>query len=107
MTEEKKYRVHDLVKFNYSEIGEYIGEGYTDKPLRNDEIVDLLNENERLKKIIEDHIQRYLNLKNVCNNCMIRNEQLEQKIQNMEIRFKRKYDHEFDEIVDELDEVLE
>ena len=45
-----KYRVHDLVKFDYSEIGEYIGEGYTDKPLRNDEIVNLLNENEKLKK---------------------------------------------------------
>ena len=39
-----KYRVYDWVKFNYSEIGEYIGENYTDKPLRNDEIVDLLNE---------------------------------------------------------------
>ena len=51
---EKKYRVHDLVKFQYSEIGEYIGENYTDRPLRNDKIVDLLNElteeNEQLKK---------------------------------------------------------
>ena len=50
---EKKYRVHDLVKFQYSEIGEYVGENYTDRPLRNDEIVDLLNElheeNEGLK----------------------------------------------------------
>lgn len=57
MTENKRFRVHDLVKFNYSEIGEYIGEGYTDKPLRNDEIVDLLNslndENEELKKELE------------------------------------------------------
>lgn len=41
---EKKYRVQDLVKFDYSEIGGYIGEGYSDKPLRNDEIVDLLND---------------------------------------------------------------
>ena len=39
-----KYRVHDFVKFNYSEIGEYIDENHTDKPLRNDELVDLLNE---------------------------------------------------------------
>lgn len=46
---EKRYRVHDLVKFDYSEICEYIGEGYTDKLLRNDEIVELLNENEKLK----------------------------------------------------------
>lgn len=72
MTEKERYRVHDWVKFNYSEIGEYIGEGYTDKPLRNDEIVDLLNhyyedivfkieiintlkkENKELKEIIDE-----------------------------------------------------
>lgn len=51
---EKLYRVHEWVKYNYSEIGKYIGEGYTDKPMRNDEIVDLLNElseeNEQLRK---------------------------------------------------------
>lgn len=40
---EKKYRVNDWFKFSYSEIGEYIDENHTDKPLRNDEIVDLLN----------------------------------------------------------------
>lgn len=39
-----KYRVHDWVKFNYSEIGEYIDENHTDRPLRNDKLVDLLNE---------------------------------------------------------------
>ena len=51
---EKKYRVHDWVKFQYSEIGEYIDENHTDRPLRNDEIVDLLNtfyeENKQLKQ---------------------------------------------------------
>lgn len=31
------------------------------------------------------------------------NEQLKQTIQDMRIRFKRKYDYEFDDIVDELD----
>ena len=31
------------------------------------------------------------------------NEQLKQQIKDMQIRFKRKYDYEFDEIVDELD----
>lgn len=41
-----KYRVHDLVKFNYSDIGEYIDENHTDKPLRNDKLVDLLNKQE-------------------------------------------------------------
>lgn len=52
----KRYRVHNWVKFNYSEIGEYIDENHTDKPLRNDEIVDLLNhlsdENEKLNEQI-------------------------------------------------------
>lgn len=46
---EKRFRVHELVKYDYSEISEYVGEGYTDKPLRNDEIVALLNEFEDLK----------------------------------------------------------
>lgn len=49
----KRFRVNDEVKYNYSEIGEYIDENHTDKPLRNDEVVELLNElheeNERLK----------------------------------------------------------
>ncbi len=41
---EKRFRVNDLVKYNYSEIGEYIDENHTDRPLRNDEVCDLLNE---------------------------------------------------------------
>lgn len=53
-----KYRVHNWVKFNYSEIGEYIDENHTDRPLRNDEIVDLLNSKDRriseLQQLIED-----------------------------------------------------
>lgn len=53
MVKKEKYRVHDWVKFSYSEIGEYIDENHTDRPLRNDEIVDLLNtlndENEQLR----------------------------------------------------------
>lgn len=40
----KRFRVNDLVKYNYSEIGEYIDENHTDRPLRNDELVELLNE---------------------------------------------------------------
>ena len=39
-----RFRVDDLVKYNYSEIGEYIDENHTDRPLRNDEVCDLLNE---------------------------------------------------------------
>lgn len=47
-----KYRVYDWVKFSYSEIGEYIDENHTDRPLRNDEIVDLLNkQDEQIKEL--------------------------------------------------------
>lgn len=42
-----KYRVHNWLKFGYSDIGEYIDEHHTDKPLRNDEVVDLLNSKDR------------------------------------------------------------
>ena len=59
MMTEKRFRVNDLVKYNYSEIGEYIDENHTDRPLRNDEVVELLNElyeeNKQLKKHIEEH----------------------------------------------------
>lgn len=52
-----KYRVNEIVKFNYSDIGEYIDENHTDRPLRNDEVVERLNvlndENEQLKKSIK------------------------------------------------------
>ena len=40
----KRFRVNELVKYNYSEIGEYIDENHTDRPLRNDILVELLNE---------------------------------------------------------------
>lgn len=56
MTENKRFRVNDLVKYNYSEIGEYIDENHTDKPLRNDILVELLNElveeNNKIKSIL-------------------------------------------------------
>lgn len=42
----EKYRVPELVKFCYSDIGEYIDENHTDRPLRNDILVDLLNKQE-------------------------------------------------------------
>lgn len=41
---EERFRVNDLVKYDYSEIGEYIDENHTDRPLRNDILVKLLNE---------------------------------------------------------------
>ena len=54
----ERFRVNELVKYNYSEIGEYIDENHTDRPLRNDEVVELLNElseeNERLRRCINE-----------------------------------------------------
>lgn len=50
---EKRYRTNDLVKFDYSEIGEYVDEEHTDTPLRNDEVCRLLNNYDRLKKWAE------------------------------------------------------
>ena len=53
MMSEKRFRVNDLVKYDYSEIGEYVDENHTDRPLRNDEVCKLLNElheeNQQLK----------------------------------------------------------
>ena len=48
MMSEKRFRVNDLVKYDYSEIREYIDENHTDRPLRNDEVCDLLNEQQYL-----------------------------------------------------------
>lgn len=52
-----KYRVHNLVKFDYSQIGEYIDEYHTDRPLRNDEVVDLLNNYYLLEKDVNSLMQ--------------------------------------------------
>ena len=49
MTE--KYRVFGEFKYDYTLIGEYIDEKHTDRPLRYDEVVNLLNEqDETIKK---------------------------------------------------------
>jgi hypothetical protein len=51
---EKRYVTNDIVKFDYSEIWiKSDNEMYTDTPLRNDEVIELLNENEQLKKQIQ------------------------------------------------------
>ena len=54
-----KYRVPELVKFRYSDIGEYIDENHTDRPLRNDILVDLLNEQDKRIKELEDELEVY------------------------------------------------
>ena len=60
-----KYRVHEIVKFDYSDIGEYIDEYHTDRPLRNDILVELLNglaeENRQLKyknELLSDELEQ-------------------------------------------------
>lgn len=39
----EKYRIFSEFKYDYTWIGEYIDEEHTDKPLRYDEVVNLLN----------------------------------------------------------------
>ena len=50
---EKRFRTNELVKFDYSEIGEYVDEEHTDTPLRNDELCKLLNNYDRFEKWIK------------------------------------------------------
>ena len=50
---EERFRTNDLVKFDYSEIGEYVDEKHTDTPLRNDEVCRLLNNYDRFEKWVE------------------------------------------------------
>lgn len=57
-----KYRVKSLVKYEYSDIGEYIGEGYTDRPLRNDELVEILNSQDKRINELESELEDYKTL---------------------------------------------
>ena len=54
----EKFRVNDLVKFNYSEIVKYVDENHTDRPLRNDEVCDLLNKQQVQIKVYEESLIR-------------------------------------------------
>lgn len=48
MEHKEKYRTLEICQFDYSDIWEKsFDENYTDKPLRNDEIIKLLNEQEK------------------------------------------------------------
>ena len=59
---EKRFRVNDLAKYIYSEIGEYVDEKHTLTPLRNDELCKLLNElNDENKKLRQER-ERWKNL---------------------------------------------
>ena len=79
-----KYSVNSLMKYEYSDIGEYIGEGYTPKPLRNDEIVDLLNSN--AETISEQAIQLdYLKAENQhMKQVLDENNELKERIKELE-----------------------
>ena len=59
-----KYNTCDIVKFDYSEIWRKSDdEMHTDTPLRNDEVVELLNENEQLKQEVGYYITLLQRLK--------------------------------------------
>ena len=55
-----KYRVHHWAEYDYSEIKEYVDEWHTDKPLRNDEVVDLLNSQDKRIKELETELEKLL-----------------------------------------------
>lgn len=82
-----KYRVHELARLNYSDIGEYIDEDHTDRPLRNDILVDLLNnQDDKIKELQE------------------RNDRQRKRLDNLyELIFNRDYDGQ-EELIKKLEE---
>lgn len=79
MSEKKRFRTNDLVKFDYSEIGEYVDEEHTDTPLRNDEVCKLLNE-------LHEENQR---LKNDCSILVQSNQEYRKENEQLQIENKR------------------
>lgn len=58
----EKYRLPEDLQYQYSDIGEYIGEGYTCKPIRNDELVEILNKQDERIKELEAELENYKTL---------------------------------------------
>lgn len=83
----KKYRVHELARLNYSDIGEYIDEDHTDRPLRNDILVNLLNnKDDQIRELQE------------------RNDRQKERLDNLyELILNRDYDGQ-EELIKELEE---
>ena len=83
----KKYRVHELARLNYSDIGEYIDEDHTDRPLRNDILVNLLNnKDDQIRELQE------------------RNDRQKERLDNLyELILNRDYDGQ-EELIKELKE---
>lgn len=57
-----KYKVHELAKYKYSDISKYVGEEYTNEPLRNDELVEILNSQDKRIKDLEAELEDYKTL---------------------------------------------
>lgn len=57
-----KYRVHELAKYKYSDICKYVGEEYTNEPIRNDELVEILNSQDKRIKELETELEDYKTL---------------------------------------------
>ena len=84
----EKYRVHELVRFHYSDIGEYVDEHHTDRPLRNDILVDVLNEQDKsineLKSSNHSRTKIIIRLTDKINQLEKENEQLKFKLESAE-----------------------
>ena len=57
-----KYKVHEFAKYKYSDISKYVGEEYTNEPLRNDELVEILNSQDKRIKELEAELEDYKTL---------------------------------------------
>lgn len=80
----EKYRVPELVQFRYSDIGEYIDEYHTDRPLRNDILVKLLNKQDEaineLKYLNRSHAKIIMQLTDKINQLEKENEELQEQL---------------------------
>lgn len=60
MEYKEKYRTHELCQYDYSDIWEKsFDENYTDTPLRNDEIVKLLNDKDKKINELTSQLNRF------------------------------------------------
>ena len=84
----EKYRVPELAKFHYSDIGEYIDEYHTDRPLRNDILVDLLNKQDEaineLKSLNRSRAKIIMQLTDKINQREKENEELRQEVESLQ-----------------------
>lgn len=91
----RKYSVHECVKYNYSDIGKYIGEEYTNEPIRNDELVQILNMQYMKIKGLEAELETY---KTIVNSRNKRIKELETELENYKtlqfrktVKYRRDY----------------